>query len=163
MKTPTNTLGNKQQRLLKDIENNIQSKNLYKEAEAQYNKVLYILPDGNTDRVWMEKNKEQSIEEIRKGIVLQATIGDFIKENGSENLPQGLKSLNDMKGYKGLLNFSDENAKMTKEVAIFLASMVVTGGISAIIGGIAGGARAAVTGARIKKLSEAGKAGLMTR
>lgn len=145
----SNTLNDKQKTLLDNIKRNINNADSHKqEAKAQYYEVLKILPNGNTDRVWMEKNENQSIEEIRKGIVLQATIGDFIKENGSENLPQGLKSLDDMKGYKGLLNFSDENAKMTKEVAIFLASMVVTGGASAMLGGLAAGGRAGVLAAR---------------
>lgn len=48
----------------------------------------------------------------------------------------------DMKGLKGFWNFSDENTKMTKEMAIMVASMAMTAGIGPILGGIGIGARA---------------------
>lgn len=47
-----------------------------------------------------------------------------------------------MKGLKGFWNFSDENAKMTKEMAIMVASMALTAGIGPILSGIGIGARA---------------------
>ena len=36
---------------------------------------------------------------------------------------------NDMRGLYGSFNFTDENAKLTKEVAIMLASFVLTAGV----------------------------------
>jgi len=40
---------------------------------------------------------------------------------------------NDMRGLNGMLNFTDENAKMTKEVAIMIASFAVTAGVGPLL------------------------------
>jgi hypothetical protein len=39
------------------------------------------------------------------------------------------EAYDEMRGLYGVLNFTDENAKMTKEIAIMLASFVLTAGV----------------------------------
>lgn len=53
-----------------------------------------------------------------------------------------LEAYDEMRGLYGPLNFTDENAKMTKEVAIMLASFVLTAGVGSLLSGIGIGARA---------------------
>lgn len=66
---------------------------------------------------------------------------------------------NDMRGLKGVLNFTDENAKMTKEVAIMVASFAVTAGVGPLLGALGVGARLAQSSnmARVAKLTQEGK------
>ena len=57
-----------------------------------------------------------------------------------------------MKGLKGFWNFSDENAKMTKEMAIMVASMALTAGIGPMLGGIGIGARVIAGANTLRKI-----------
>ena len=59
-----------------------------------------------------------------------------------------------MKGLYGFWNFTDENAKLTREIAIMVASFIITAGASAFFNMVAVGGRALAT---TKALTEGGR------
>ena len=68
---------------------------------------------------------------------------NYIKQHGDEGLPVILQEYNDMKGLYGFWNFTDENAKLTREIAIMVASFILTAGASSVLNVVAVGGKAA--------------------
>nr|HPO05653.1 hypothetical protein [Candidatus Gracilibacteria bacterium] len=121
-------------------------------AEAKYLALIEALEDGSMEKMQMLENRDQVIEEIAARLLKNWVIKDYIKENGSQDLPPAWQDLDDMKGLNGFWNFTDENKAMTKEIAIMVASTIAVSLLTAGVGGIAlNAARAAVTANRVGK------------
>lgn len=102
------------------------------------------LPMNDPDRLDMQRRESEYLDTLKVGLALEAKIGDFIKKNGSDGLGDILEQYNDMKGLYGAFNFTDENARLVKEIALIVGSMVVTMGASAVLGSAAAAARVGV-------------------
>lgn len=110
-------------------------------AENAYDAALQHLPPGDPDRIFMEAYPNETKHMLAVGSVLQKTVSEYIKQHGSEDLPDILKDFDDMKGLYGTWNFTDENAKLVRDMAVMVASFIVTAGAGAVLGGVAASAR----------------------
>jgi len=110
------------------------------EATKKYNTILTSL-EGHPMYYEFEKNKNAHIQEIGNILALTDIVDGYIKEHGTENLWLLWDWYDDMKWLSGFFNFSDENAKMTKETGIMLASFVATAGVGAFFSIVAAWAR----------------------
>lgn len=115
-------------------------------AERVFQETINHLDPRDPNRAILENNKEDAIESLRQTATIVEVTDNYIKQHGDEGLPVILQEYNDMKGLYGAFNFTDENAKLTREIAIMIASFIVTAGASAILTGLAGGARAIAVG-----------------
>lgn len=115
-------------------------------AERVFQETINHLDPRDPNRAILENNKEDAIESLRQTATIVEVTDNYIKQHGDEELPVILQEYNDMKGLYGAFNFTDENAKLTREIAIMIASFIVTAGASAILTGLAGGARAIAVG-----------------
>ena len=117
-----------------------------KNAERVFQETINHLDPRDPNRAILENNKEDAIESLRQTATIVEVTDNYIKKHGDNDLPFILKEYNDMKGLYGAFNFTDENAKLTREIAILIASFIITAGASAMLTGIAGGARAIAIG-----------------
>ena len=115
-------------------------------AERVFQDTINHLDPRDPNRAILENNKEDAIESLRQTATIVEVTDNYIKQHGDEELPVILQEYNDMKGLYGAFNFTDENAKLTREIAIMIASFIITAGASAILTGLAGGARAIAIG-----------------
>ena len=115
-------------------------------AERVFQETINHLDQRDPNRAILENNKDDAIEILRQSATIVEVTDNYIKQHGDEGLPVILKEYNDMKGLYGAFNFTDENAKLTRDIAIMIASFIITAGASAILTGIAGGARAIAIG-----------------
>lgn len=115
-------------------------------AERVFQDTINHLDPRDPNRAILENNKEDAIESLRQTATIVEVTDNYIKQHGDEELPVILQEYNDMKGLYGAFNFTDENAKLTRDIAIMIASFIITAGASAILTGIAGGARAIAIG-----------------
>ena len=113
-----------------------------KKAEHLIEETIKNLDYQDPQRAILENNKEEAILSMQASLTLVEVTDNYIKQHGDEGLPQILQEYNDMKGLYGFWNFTDENAKLTRDIAIMIASFIITAGASAILTGLAGGARA---------------------
>ena len=117
-----------------------------KKAEHLIEETIKNLDYQDPQRAILENNKEEAILSMQASLTLVEVTDNYIKQHGDEGLPQILQEYNDMKGLHGFWNFTDENAKLTRDIAIMIASFIITAGASAILTGLAGGARAIAIG-----------------
>ena len=117
-----------------------------KKAEHLIEETIKNLDYQDPQRAILENNKEEAILSMQASLTLVEVTDNYIKQHGDEGLPVILQEYNDMKGLYGFWNFTDENAKLTREIAIMVASFIITAGASAILTGLAGGARAIAIG-----------------
>lgn len=133
--------------LKKELNNALKDTNRNrKKAENLIEETIKNLDYQDPQRAILENNKEAAISSMQDSLTLVEVTDNYIKQHGDEGLPFILKEYNDMKGLYGFWNFTDENAKLTREIAIMVASFIITAGASAILTGLAGGARAIAIG-----------------
>ncbi len=99
----------------------------------------------------MEENPDKYINGFANALALKNLVADYIRTHGSKDLPTEMMVLDDMRGLYGKMNFTDENARLFKEIAILIGSMALTLGASAIPAGAAATARGAVAAGRMAK------------
>ena len=109
-------------------------------AEIQYNKLVQALPVNHPQRILLE-NDPKAKEKIAEAHAAIYCIDTFIKDQWDKGLWAAFWKYNDMKGLYGIDNWSDENIKMTKEMAIMVASFALTAGIWPLLGSLGVGAR----------------------
>ena len=133
--------------LKKELDNALKDANKNrKNAERVFQETINHLDPRDPNRAILENNKEDAIESLRQTATIVEVTDNYIKQHGDNDLPFILREYNDMKGLYGAFNFTDENAKLTRDIAIMIASFIITAGASAILTGIAGGARAIAIG-----------------
>lgn len=133
--------------LQKELTNALEDTNRNQQnAERVFQETINHLDQRDPNRAILENNKEDAIESLRQTATIVEVTDNYIKQHGDEGLPVILQEYNDMKGLYGAFNFTDENAKLTRDIAIMIASFIITAGASAILTGIAGGARAIAIG-----------------
>lgn len=113
------------------------------EARDNIQKAIAALPYNDPDRLDMQANTEKYVEWMASALALKKLASEYIKSYGPDGLPEEMKVLNDMRGLHWKLNFTDENARLCKEIAILALSMVATMGASAAVAGVAWAARGA--------------------
>jgi hypothetical protein len=111
-------------------------------ATQQYQLILEAIPVSDPYRKQIERSKDAMIKEIASEKAYMNIVDAHIKQYGSTDPGSMLKMYDDMKWLHGIFNFSDENAQMTKEMAIMLASFVLTAGVWPMLSSIAMAARA---------------------
>lgn len=114
-----------------------------KKAEHLIEETIKNLDYQDPQRAILENNKEAAILSMQASLTLVEVTDNYIKQHGDEGLPQILKEYNDMKGLYGFWNFTDENAKLTREIAIMVASFIITAGASSVLNMVAAAGRAA--------------------
>lgn len=133
--------------LQKELTNALEDTNRNRQnAERVFQETINHLDPRDPNRAILENNKEDAIESLRQTATIVEVTDNYIKQHDDEGLPVILQEYNDMKGLYGAFNFTDENAKLTRDIAIMIASFIITAGASAILTGIAGGARAIAIG-----------------
>ncbi|MDD3066737.1 MAG: hypothetical protein PHO48_02815 [Candidatus Gracilibacteria bacterium] len=95
-------------------------------AEKKYAAILRALEGTTEELVLMRQNREKVTEFMAALIIQEGAMDGYIKEHGSGNLPEELKTYDDMKGLSGMFNFSDENAALTKSVAVMLVKSIAS-------------------------------------
>jgi hypothetical protein len=115
-------------------------------AALKYQEMLAAIPESDPYKAQIIRWKIEIITELANEKAYITILDWYIGKNWSDGLGELYDVYNDMKGLKWFWNFSDENAKMTKEMAIMVASFALTAGIGPILSGIGIGARA-ITGA----------------
>ena len=154
-------LSSKESALIADISKNLEAEKSRKkaQAEAKYKSVLDALPAHDPLRIQVDRNKDVMIAQFSEDMAYITIMDAFIKKNGSEWLKELGEVYDDMRGLYGRLNFTDENAKMTKEGAIMLASFALTGGAWVLIRSLAAAGRALAGADALKAVDVASKAG----
>lgn len=114
-----------------------------KKAEHLIEETIKNLDYQDPQRAILENNKEEAILSMQASLTLVEVTDNYIKQHGDEGLPVILQEYNDMKGLYGFWNFTDENAKLTREIAIMVASFIITAGASAVLNVVAAGGKAA--------------------
>ena len=114
-----------------------------KKAEHLIEETIKNLHYQDPQRAILENNKEEAILSMQASLTLVEVTDNYIKQHGDEGLPQILQEYNDMKGLHGFWNFTDENAKLTREIAIMVASFILTAGASSVLNVVAAGGKAA--------------------
>ncbi len=141
--------------LRKELNNALKDTNRNrKKAENLIEETIKNLDYQDPQRAILENNKEAAISSMQDSLTLVEVTDNYIKQHGDEGLPFILKEYNDMKGLYGFWNFTDENAKLTREIAIMVASFIITAGASAFLNMVAVGGRALAT---TKALTEGGR------
>lgn len=130
------------------------------ESEKMYKQAIDALPPNDPDRMEMMQNPDKYIQGFANGLSLKNLVSEYIKKNGSEDLPDEMKILDDMRGLHGKLNFTDENARLFKEIAIIVASMIVTMGATGVAAAGAATARGAATASKMARVGSALKNGM---
>ena len=155
-------LSSKESALIADIGTNIEREKsrLKSQAESRYNAVLAALPVHDPMHIQVERNKDTMIAQFSEDMAYMSIMDGFVKKNGSEWLKQLGEVYDDMRGLYGTLNFTDENTKMTKEMATMLASFVLTGGAWTLIRGLAAAGRAVAGAEALKAVDVASKIGI---
>lgn len=114
-----------------------------KKAEHFIEETIKNLDYQDPQRAILENNKEAAILSMQASLTLVEVTDNYIKQHGDEGLPVILQEYNDMKGLYGAFNFTDENAKLTREIAIMIASFIITAGASSFLNMVAAGGKAA--------------------
>ena len=114
-----------------------------KKAENLIEETIKNLDYQDPQRAILENNKEAAILSMQASLTLVEVTDNYIKQHGDEGLPVILQEYNDMKGLYGFWNFTDENAKLTREIAIMVASFILTAGASSVLNVVAVGGKAA--------------------
>lgn len=112
-------------------------------AERVFQDTINHLDPRDPNRAILENNKEDAIESLRQTATIVEVTDNYIKQHGDEELPVILQEYNDMKGLYGAFNFTDENAKLTREIAIMIASFIITAGASSFLNMVAAGGKTA--------------------
>lgn len=138
-------------------------------AEKRYLEIFDQLAGTPQGAEFQSLEREAVIESLAQKINLEMSlkqsVDSYIKEHGSDNLPSTiLKAYDDMTDVSdSLWNMTDENAKMTQEIAITVASMigtaVVTGGLGTVVGVIGGLASRAAQAHRLIRFAQIGRIG----
>ena len=121
-----------------------------KKAEHLIEETIKNLHYQDPQRAILENNKEAAILSMQASLTLVEVTDNYIKQHGDEGLPVILQEYNDMKGLHGFWNFTDENAKLTREIAIMVASFIITAGASAVFNAVAAGGKAAYAASAAK-------------
>lgn len=137
--------------LKKELNNALKDTNRNrKKAENLIEETIKNLDYQDPQRAILENNKEAAISSMQDSLTLVEVTDNYIKQHGDEGLPFILKEYNDMKGLYGFWNFTDENAKLTREIAIMVASFIITAGASAVFNMLAAGGKAAYAASAAK-------------
>ena len=127
-----------------ELNNALEDTNRNREhAERIFQDTINHLDPRDPNRAILENNKEDAIESLRQTATIVEVTDNYIKQHGDEGLPVILQEYNDMKGLYGAFNFTDENAKLTREIAIMIASFIITAGASSFLNMVAAGGKAA--------------------
>jgi len=124
--------------------------NASQQAEENFANMMQSIQ--RVDPIFAERmlaNQDTIVANMTQDLVFMTVLDEHIATNGSDDLGSLLAMYDDMKGLYGTLNFTDENAAMTRELIIFAAGFMIPG--AAIINAsgklVGGAARLAVRGA----------------
>lgn len=95
-------------------------------VDKKFNEMLDSITDDPTSEYYYLVNDIQAQEKVKETMKSLIAFDETMKEVWPDWLWDLAEVYNDMKWLNWVLNFTDENKKMTKEMAIMLISMVAT-------------------------------------
>lgn len=111
-------------------------------AGRKYIEIMQSLSGTLEGAELQRQDRTKVVTQLTAIIALDTAFSDVIvkhiREHGSADLPPILQEYDDMKGLHGFLNMTDENAKMTREIAIGVVSMVAMAFVPGALAGLGG-------------------------
>lgn len=131
--------------------------------QKKFNDILASISDDPTSEYYYLMDDIKKQQQMKEWLMALMVFDETMKQTWPEWLWDLASIYNDMKWLNGLLTFSDENAKIWKEVGIMLASIALTAWLSTVLSVAWAGLRAVQVARVAKAVDSANKATRLAR